>query len=284
MRFGPWDVRIVSGGTFRLDGGAMFGTVPKVVWNKVYPADEDNMILMATNCLLIRGEVDGKKHTILVDNGNGDKEPDDFMARFKFEGRGVLDRELAKHGVKPEDITLQILTHLHFDHAGGSTRFDGEGKLVPSFSNARYVAPKRDLDDAKHPNLRVKASYLAKNWEPLEAAGVLDTVEGETEILPGISVRPAPGHIEGLQTVTIEGDGRKLIYLADLIPTARHIQPAWVMGYDLDVVTCVETRQQLLAEVTGTDTVLVFEHDPDTPSGTVTRDEKGRYRVEPVAV
>ena len=284
MQFGPWDVRIVSGGTFRLDGGAMFGTVPKVVWNKVYPCDEDNTILMATNCLLIRGEVDGKKHTILVDNGNGDKEPDDFMARFKFEGRGVLDRELARHGVKPEDVTLCILTHLHFDHAGGSTRFDADGAIVPSFPNARFVVQKQDLDDARHPNLRVKASYLAKTWEPLEAAGVLDTVEGEVELVPGISVRPAPGHIEGLQTVTIEGGGRKLVYLADLIPTARHIQPAWVMGYDLDVVTCVETRQQLLAEVTGTDTVLVFEHDPDIPSGTVVRDEKGRYRVEPVAV
>ncbi len=284
MRLGPWDVQIVSGGTFRLDGGAMFGTVPKIVWNKLYPCDEDNMILMATNCLLIRGEVDGVSHTILVDNGNGDKETDDFMARFKFEGRGALDRALAQHGVKPEDITLCILTHLHFDHAGGSTRFDGEGKVVPSFPNARYVVQKKDLDDARHPNLRVKASYLAKNWEPLEAAAVLDTVEGETELLPGISVRMAPGHIEGLQTVTIQGGGRKLIYLADLIPTARHIQPAWVMGYDLDVVTCVETRQQVLAEVTGTDTVLVFEHDPDIPAGTVSRDEKGRYRVEPVAV
>ena len=171
MQFGPWDVQIVSGGTFRLDGGAMFGTVPKVVWSKIYPADEENQILMATNCLLIRGEVDGKRHVILVDNGNGDKETDDFMARFKFEGRGVLDANLARHGVKPADITLCILTHLHFDHAGGSTRFDGDGKVVPSFPNARYVVQARDLADAKHPHLRVKASYLPQNWEPLEAAG-----------------------------------------------------------------------------------------------------------------
>ena len=284
MKFGPWDVQIISGGTFRLDGGAMFGTVPKVVWNKVYPADEDNMILMATNCLLIRGEVDGVKHVILVDNGNGDKEPDDFMARFKYEGRGILDRELAKHGVKPAGITLQILTHLHFDHAGGSTRFDEAGQLVPSFPNARYIVQKKDLEDAKHPHLRVKASYLPKNWEPLEAAGLLETVEGNVEILPGISVRVVPGHIEGLQAVVIKSDSRKLMYIADLIPTARHIQPAWVMGYDLDVVTCVNVRQQLLSEVVGTDTVLVFEHDPDIPSGTVSQDVKGRYVVTPVAV
>ncbi len=284
MKIGPWDVQIISGGTFRLDGGAMFGTVPKVVWNKIYPADEENMILMATNCLLIRGEMDGVKHVILVDNGNGDKETDDFMARFKFQGRGVLDSELAKHGVKPRDVTLQILTHLHFDHAGGSTRFDERGLLVPSFPNARYLVQKKDLKDARHPHLRVKASYLAKNWEPLEAAGQLETVEGDVEILPGISVRMVPGHIEGLQAVVIEGGSRKLMYIADLIPTARHIQPAWVMGYDLDVVTCVNVRQQLLSEVAGTDTVLVFEHDPEIPSGTVSQDAKGRYVVTPVAV
>ena len=284
MQFGPWDVQIVSGGTFRLDGGAMFGTVPKVVWHKLYPADEDNQILMGTNCLLIRGEVAGKRHTILVDNGNGDKETDDFMTRFKFQGRGVLDAELSKHGVKPEDITLQILTHLHFDHAGGSTRFDESGQLVPSFPMARYIVQKKDLEDARHPHLRVKASYLAKNWEPLETAGLLETVEGNVEILPGISVRMVPGHIEGLQAVVIDGGSRKLMYIADLIPTARHIQPAWVMGYDLDVVTCVNVRQQLLSEVAGTDTVLVFEHDPEIPSGVVSQDAKGRYVVTPVAV
>jgi glyoxylase-like metal-dependent hydrolase (beta-lactamase superfamily II) len=284
MQFGPWDVQIVSGGTFRLDGGAMFGTVPKVVWNKLYPADEENQILMATNCLLIRGEVGGRKHVILVDNGNGDKESDDFMARFKFEGRGVLDANLAKHGVQPTDITLAILTHLHFDHAGGSTRFGSDGKPVPSFPNARYVVQAKDLADAKHPHLRVKASYLPQNWEPLEAAGLLDTVNGIAELLPGISVRPAPGHIEGLQNVIVEGGGKRLVYLADLIPTARHIQPAWVMGYDLDVVTCVNERQKLLDEVTGTGTVCVFEHDPDFPAGTVSRDAKGKYAVAPIQV
>ena len=284
MQFGSWDVQIIGAGTFALDGGAMFGTVPKVVWNKVYPCDVDNQIIMATNCLLIRGEVDGKRHVILVDNGNGDKEDDAFMSRFKFEGRGVLDANLAKHGVKPEDVTLQILTHLHFDHAGGSTRFNAAGEIVPSFPNARYVVQKKDLDDARYPHLRVKASYLPKNWEPLEKAGVLDTIEGRTEILPGIIGDLAPGHIEGVQTVTVEGGGRKLIYLADLIPTARHIQPAWVMGYDLDVVTCVNERIKLLNQVSGTDTILVFEHDPDIPSGTVSQDAKGKYVVTPVSI
>ena len=255
-----------------------------MVWNKLYPADDENQILMATNCLLVRGEVDGKQHVILVDNGNGDKETDDFMARFKFQGRGVLDASLAEHGVKPADITLCILTHLHFDHAGGSTRFDANGSTVPSFPNARYVVQAQDLADARQPHLRVKASYLPQNWEPLEAAGLLDTVDGSTELLPGISVRPAPGHIEGLQNVVIEGGGKRLVYLADLIPTARHIQPAWVMGYDLNVVTCVDERQKVLAEVTGNGTVCVFEHDPDIPAGTVSRDAKGKYLVAPLAL
>ena len=284
MQIGPWDVQIVSGGTFRLDGGAMFGTVPKVVWHKLYPADEDNQILMATNCLLIRGEVDGRRHVVLVDSGNGDKESDDFMARFKFQGRGVLDASLAAHGVTPEDITLCILTHLHFDHAGGSTRLDAEGRVVPSFPHARYLVQAQDLRDARKPHLRVKASYLPQNWEPLEAAGLLDTVAGAAEVLPGISVRPAPGHIAGLQNVVVEGGGRRLVYLADLIPTARHIQPAWCMGYDLDVVTCVDERQKVLDEVAGTGTLCVFEHDPDIPAGTVSRDAKGRYLVTPVAL
>jgi glyoxylase-like metal-dependent hydrolase (beta-lactamase superfamily II) len=262
----------------------MFGTVPKVVWHKLYPADEENQIPMATNCLLIRGEVDGRKHVILVDNGNGDKESDDFMARFKFQGRGVLDASLSKHGVKPADVTLCILTHLHFDHAGGSTRFAADGTTVPSFPNARYVVQAKDLADAKRPHLRVKASYLPQNWEPLEAAGILDTVAGAAELLPGISVRPAPGHIEGLQNVVIEGGDRRLVYLADLIPTARHIQPAWVMGYDLDVVTCVDERQKVLEEVSGTGTFCVFEHDPDIPVGTVDRDAKGKYLVTPASL
>jgi glyoxylase-like metal-dependent hydrolase (beta-lactamase superfamily II) len=278
MQIGEWDVKVVSGGTFRLDGGSMFGTVPKVVWDRVCPADAENQILMATNCLLIRG----RGRTILVDNGNGDKEPDAFMARFKFEGRGILDASLAREGVTPADIDLVILTHLHFDHAGGTTRLNAAGEPVPSFPNARHVLQARDLENARTASIRERASYLPKNWEPLAEAGLLDLVEGARELLPGLSVRPVPGHTPGLQAVVVEGGGRKLIYLADLIPTSHHIQPAWAMGYDIDIVTCVNERQKLLDEVTGTGTVLVFEHDPAVAAGTVARDAKGKYIVTPV--
>ena len=284
MRFGTWDVRIVSGGTFRLDGGSMFGTVPKVVWDRVCPADAENMILMATNCLLIQGELDGQRQVILIDTGNGDKEPDAFMARFKFEGRGILERNLALEGVQPGDVNLVILSHLHFDHAGGCTRLGPQGLPVPTFGNARYLVQKEDLESARHPHLRERASYFPKNWEPLEAAGQLHTLEGPGELLPGISVRCVPGHTSGLHAVVVEGGGRKLIFLADLIPTSQHIQPAWVMGYDLDVKTCVDQRLQLLEEVAGTDTILVFEHDPSVPAGTVSLNAKGKYQVTPVAL
>jgi glyoxylase-like metal-dependent hydrolase (beta-lactamase superfamily II) len=284
MQIGRWDVRIIDGGAFALDGGAMFGTVPKAVWSKIYASDAENRILMTTNCLLLRGEIDGSKHVVLVDNGNGDKEDDGWRERFAMGPRGALDRSLAAHGVAPGDVTLCILSHLHFDHAGGSTRLGAAGLAVPSFPNARHVVQRQDLEDAKRPHLRVKASYLPVNWEPLEAAGLLETVDGTAELLPGISVRLAPGHIKGLQNVVVEGEGRKLIFLADLIPTARHIQPAWVMGYDLDVVTCVDERLKVLEEVSGKGTICVFEHDPEIPAGTVDRDAKGRYVVTPVSL
>ena len=284
MRIGDWDTQIVSGGTFRLDGGAMFGTVPKVVWNKLMPADEENRIRMTTNCLLLRSEQSGRKHVVLVDTGNGDKEDEAFRGRFQIEGPGVLEASLAKHGVQPEDVTLLVLTHLHFDHAGGATRLDASGAAVPRFPKARVMVQKQELEDARRPNLRVKASYFPWNWEPLETAGLLDTLDGSAELLPGLSVRLAPGHMPGLQIIIVKGGGRKLVYPADLIPTSRHIQPAWVMGYDLDVVTCVSERLKLLDEIAGSDTVVVFEHDPDIPAGTVSRDGKGKYFVTPVEV
>jgi glyoxylase-like metal-dependent hydrolase (beta-lactamase superfamily II) len=262
----------------------MFGTVPKVLWDRVCPADADNLILLATNCLLLRGQVAGRERTVLVDVGNGDKESDSFMARFKFEGRGILEASLARHGVRPADVDLVILTHLHFDHAGGATAPGPGGEPLPAFGNARYLVQQRDLDNARNPHLRERASYQPKNWEPLEAAGILDTVAGAAEILPGISVRPVPGHTAGLQAVTVAGGGRRLLYLADLIPTSHHIQPAWVMGYDMDVATCVDERIRILEEAADTGTVLVFEHDPQIPAGTVSRDAKGRYLVTPAVI
>lgn len=271
MRLGNWDIRIVPGGGFRLDGGACFGVVPKAVWSRLMPPDEANRIELATNCLLLRNGRD----VVLVDTGNGDKWPDELRKRYAIEGPGILSKSLIREGVAPQDVTLLILTHFHFDHAGGATCFAEDGRVLPTFPSARVVVQRQDLEDARHPHLRVKASYLPHNWEPLEQAGLLDCVEGDQELLPGLSVRVVPGHIKGLQMVEVEGDGRKLVYPSDLIATSHHVQPAWAMGYDLDVVRTVDERIRLLDEVTGTDTVMVFEHDPSVPAGTLSRDDKG---------
>jgi len=284
MRFGEWDLRIISGGTFRLDGGACFGVVPWTIWARLAPPDEENRVLQATNCLLLRAELDGRRHVVLVDTGSGDKWDETLRQRYAIEGPGILDAGLAREGVQPEDVTLLVLTHFHFDHAGGATRLNVMGRAIPSFPNARVLVQRQDLEDARHPHLRVKASYLPQDWEPLEAAGLVEPLEGDREILPGLSVRLTPGHIKGLQMVVVEGGGRKLVYPADLIPTSQHIQPAWVMGYDLDVVRTVDERIRLLDEITGTDTVVVFEHDPQVPAGTVSRDAKGKYVVSPVLI
>ncbi|HLO66462.1 MAG TPA: MBL fold metallo-hydrolase [Holophaga sp.] len=280
MRLGDWNVDGVSAGTFRLDGGSMFGTVPRIVWERLCPPDDQHRILMDTNCLLLRG----RGRTILVDTGNGDKEADAFRERFAMGPRGTLAEGLGRLGVKPGDVDTVILTHLHFDHAGGATELDPAGNAVPAFPNARYVLQARDLENARSGFLRERASYLPWNWEPLLAAGLLDLVEGRVELMPGLALRPVPGHTPGLQAVEVEGGGRRLIYLADLIPTRHHIQPAWCMGYDIDVATCVAERQKVLAEAEGNGTILVFEHDPEVPAGTVALDGKGRYRVEPVAL
>jgi glyoxylase-like metal-dependent hydrolase (beta-lactamase superfamily II) len=273
----------VDAGFFKLDGGAMFGTVPKVLWSRLMPADELNRIRFASNSLLLRGEAEGRSRVVVVETGNGDKEDATFRERFALEGGNVLLKSLAALGVRPEDVTDVILTHLHFDHAGGATRREGE-RIVPTFPNARHVVQRQELEDARRPPLRSKASYLPCNWEPLEEAGLLQTVEGECDVLPGVRVRPMPGHNQGNQGVMVLGADRKLIYSGDLIPTHHHLQPTYVMGYDLDVNTCVEHRIRLLDEICETQDLLAFDHDPDIPAGMVRRDAKGRYVLEPVAL
>ncbi len=281
MKIGAWEVQHLDAGFFKLDGGAMFGTVPKVVWSRLMPADELNRIRFASNSLLLRGTVDGRAHVVVVETGNGDKEDSVFRERFALEGQNVLLGSLAALGVGPEDVTEVLLTHLHFDHAGGATRREGE-RIVPTFPRARHFVQRQELEDARQPPLRSKASYLPQNWEPLLEAGLLETVEGEGEVLAGIRVRPLPGHNRGNQGVIVEGPSRRLIYCGDLIPTHYHLQPTWVMGYDLDVNTCVDQRIRLLEELSDTDDLLAFDHDPDVAAGRVRKDPKGRYVLEPV--
>jgi len=281
MQIGRWQIDIVNAGFFRLDGGTMFGVVPKAVWSKVYPCDDQNRILHSTNCLLARGEVDGHQHVVLADTGNGTKENDAWRERYCM-GPDLLLEGLARLGVAPEDVGTVVLTHLHFDHAGGATKLDNHGKPVPTFPNARYLVQTSELRDAQTPHPCEKASYRAQDWQPLLDCDLLHTVEGDTEILPDLKLRHFPGHTKGLQGIEVSAPGAKLVYPSDLIPTSRHIKPTWVMAYDLDVVGCVDQRLKLYEEILDTDTVVVFNHDPDTVAGLLKTSPKGGISLQPL--
>jgi glyoxylase-like metal-dependent hydrolase (beta-lactamase superfamily II) len=284
MQIGPWKIDIVNAGFFRLDGGTMFGTVPKVLWSKLYPCDDQNRILHSTNCLLARGEVGGRRHVVLVDTGNGAKDDDAWRERYCM-GRDLLLEGLASLGVGPEDVGTVVLTHLHFDHAGGATKLDAAGRPVPTFPNARYLVQAIELRDAQTPHPCEKASYRPQDFQPLLDCGCLHAVEGDVEILPGLTLRHFPGHTKGLQGVEVSASvvpGTKVVFPSDLIPTSRHVKPTWTMAYDLDVVGCVDQRLRLYEEILDTDTVVVFGHDPDTAAGYLKKDARGRVCVRPL--
>ncbi len=279
MQFGIWKVHILQAGYFRLDGGAMFGTVPKVLWQKLMPPDEDNRCRFANNALLLRGEVNGRTHNVLIETGNGDKEDERFRERLAMEGRNILIQNLSNLGLAPEDITEVVFSHLHFDHAGGGTCVR-EGRILPTFPNARYYVQKAELEEAHNPSPRTKASYIKTNWEPLLEAGLLHTVDGEAEILPHLNVRPLPGHNRGNQGIFIGEAGKRLVLPGDLIPTRHHLNPTWCMGYDLHVERCVGERQKLLEELSETKDQIIFGHDTEQCMGRVEKGEKGFRLVE----
>lgn len=282
MKFGIWSVHLIVADFFRLDGGAMFGVVPKVLWSKLMEPDAENRCRFANNVLLIHGELAGKRHIVLVETGNGDKEDERFRERFAIEGSHQLIQNLAAKGVRPEDVTEVIFTHLHFDHAGGGTRRDHSGRIVPTFPKARYFVQKAELEEAQNPSPRTKASYLQYNWEPLLESGCLHAVEGDSEILPMINVRLLPGHNHGNQGVFIGNPGSRLVFPGDLIPTRHHLNPAWCMAYDMNVEVCVQEREKLLNELCGTEDILTFDHDPEHSTGYVRKDGRGRYIFKPI--
>jgi glyoxylase-like metal-dependent hydrolase (beta-lactamase superfamily II) len=255
---GPYTVRFVSGGRFRLDGGAMFGVVPKVLWNRVAPADERNRIQMGMNCLLIEG--DGKR--VLVDAGSGTKNDPKFREIYAIERSEMLTAELKTAGVAPEDVDLVAMTHLHFDHCGGGTVRDESGGVRATFPNATYYVRRQEWEDAHQANERNRASYFSENYDPLETSGQLSLHETDIEILPGVSMRLLPGHTLGHQGVFFDIPGARALYTVDLIPTAAHLPLPYVMGYDLYPMTTLETKRRILADATREGWMLLFEHDP----------------------
>ncbi|HEX2628044.1 MAG TPA: MBL fold metallo-hydrolase [Chitinophagaceae bacterium] len=269
----------INTGFFKLDGGAMFGVVPKSMWNKINPADENNLCSWALRCLLI--EDDGR--LILIDNGNGDKQDAKFFSHYYLHGDDTLDRSLAKHGFHRNDITDAFLSHLHFDHCGGSISREGD-KLVPTFKNARYWSNKEHWDWAVNPNAREKASFLKENILPIEESGRLEFVPtagmnngrlGETSFTRDISIRFVSGHTQAMMLPQIKYKGRTIVFMADLLPSQGHIPLPYVMAYDMFPLTTLNEKKAFLEEAVENDYVLFFEHDPQYECCTLQRTEKG---------
>ena len=269
----------INTGYFKLDGGAMFGVVPKSIWHKINPADENNLCSWALRCLLIE---DGNR-LILVDNGNGDKQDARFFSHYHLHGDDTLDKSLAKYGFHRDDITDALLTHLHFDHCGGSIVREGE-KLVPAFKNATYRSNKAHWDWAVNPNEREKASFLKENILPIEESGRLDFIEvssgvdgrlGETSFTETISLRFVSGHTESMMLPQIKYKDKTIVFMADLLPSAGHIPLPYVMAYDMFPLTTLNEKRSFLKEALEGDYILFFEHDPLQECCTLQQTERG---------
>jgi glyoxylase-like metal-dependent hydrolase (beta-lactamase superfamily II) len=269
-------IHIIESGMFKLDGGAMFGVVPKSMWNKLNPSDQNNMCSWAMRCLLI----DTGKHVILVDTGIGHKQDDKFRSHFEPHGPYDLFTSIENAGYKPEDITDVFLTHLHFDHVGGAVKLDSAGKLVPTFPNATYWSNRKHWNWALNPNPREKASFLKENFLPLEEAGVVEFIDlneaGETEWLEGIQIITVHGHTEAMMLLKVPYKNTYLYYCADLIPSSYHIGIPYVMSYDVRPLLTLTEKEKLLNEVLNNKGYLFFEHDPTVACTTITRHDSGR--------
>lgn len=280
MRLGPLELSIVDDGTFRLDGGAMFGVVPRVLWERRKPPDDRNRIAMGTNCLLVASG----DELVLVDAGLGDKL--DPRSRDVFgleEGARRLPEAIRAHGYELGDVTQVLLTHLHFDHCGWST-VRRNGELVPTFPRARYWIERRELEHARNPNERDRASYLPENFEPLLAAGVVEVFEDEARPAAGVRAVRTPGHNEGMCIVLLEGgEDATAVYWADLVPTAAHLPYPWIMSFDLYPMRTLENKKRWLPQAAAGGWWCIFEHDPEVPlARLVSTGRPGRFGFEPV--
>ena len=262
---------------FRLDGGAMFGVVPKPLWERRAPADDRNRIHLATRPLLVRF---GSRRMI-IDGGIGDKMDAKSVEIYGIDASRSLEQSLVEAGESSASIDIALASHLHFDHVGGFTARDANGTLRPRFPNARYVARTAEWEDATHPHERNRASYLQENFVPLHEAGVLQFVDGDAEIVPGVRVVRSGGHTMHHQVVRIESGNKTAVFAADMIPTTAHIDEPWIMGYDLYPMDTLAFKRTFIREAIDREYLIFFEHDPKIAAGYI-REKQGRKYVEPV--
>jgi glyoxylase-like metal-dependent hydrolase (beta-lactamase superfamily II) len=279
-KIGGFAVHAIQAGGQRLDGGAMFGVVPKPLWEKRITADERNRIQLGMRCLLI----EHPSGLILIDTGAGNKENAKFKDIYGIENEGtdggtLLEDGLKQVGVLPADIAIVINTHLHFDHAGGNTRNRPDGSLEITFPNATYIVRRGEYDYAMNTNERTAASYFERNWMPLEKADKIEWVSREKEIVKGIRVVPSPGHTPYHQSVLIESAGDRAFYLGDLVPTHAHLPLPWIMGYDVEPLVTLETKRRILKQAVDENWLLIFEHDATVAWSRIENDGK-TYRLE----
>ena len=277
QRFSLGDMELISvcDGFFRFDGGSMFGTVPKPVWDKRAPPDARNRITLAMRPLVVRGA-----RTMIIDAGLGDKENDQFHDMYGVDRGRSLDHTLADAGITPEEIDIVLASHLHFDHAGGFTVREPSGRIRPRFPRAQYIARRGEWDDATHPHARNRASYLADNYLPLAEAGVLQLVDDDLTIMPGVKVRRTGGHTMHHQMVLIESGGQSAAFVADLMPTTAHVVEAWIAGDDLYPMDTLHAKTQFVKEAGEKEILVFFEHDPAVAAGYI-RERNGKRVVEP---
>ena len=288
-RIGRYAAHAIQAGFQALDGGAMFGVVPKTLWQRRIAPDDRNRILLGMRCLLVEHE----SGLILIDSGAGNKEDAKFKDIYGIRNdalevepdgtrRTALESALRRLGRSPADVSLVINTHLHFDHAGGNTYVDASGAVQPSFPNARYVVQAGEHHWATHTNERTAASYFLRNWDPVIAAGRFDFVDGDCEIANGISVIKTPGHVPHHQSILIDGGDAIACFLGDICPTASHLPLPWIMGYDVEPMVSLETKRWLFARAVSERWLMIFEHDAFTPWGQVHHDGKA-YALKPEA-
>ena len=278
---GSMTVHAIQSGGQRLDGGAMFGVVPKILWEKRIPADERNRIQLGMRCLLI----EHPSGLVLIDTGAGNKEDKKFKDIYGIEnegadGRTSLEDGLIQIGARPEDVAIVINTHLHFDHAGGNTWADEAGVIKPTFPKARYFVKRGEYDYATHPNERTSASYFERNFMPIVATGKFEFVVREREIVKGIRVIPTPGHTPFHQSVLIESAGERAFFLGDLCPTAAHLPLPWIMGYDVEPLVTLETKRRIFRQAQDEEWLVVFEHDASVPWGKIEHDGRAYHLKE----